>query len=107
MKAAKEAKEAKKASNGADQDIKKSRKSTLFVIVVALLIDLLAFTIILPLFPRLLKFYEVSEPEVFYLVLLLFVLFTLSSSFLYCVWPNYFAATSTFPEIYIINLSGL
>ncbi|KAJ3301910.1 hypothetical protein HDV03_000238 [Kappamyces sp. JEL0829] len=39
------------------------RGKTLFVIVAALLIDLLAFTIILPLFPRLLKYYDDSEPS--------------------------------------------
>ena len=41
-----------------------SRKRTLFVIILALLIDLLAFTIILPLFPRLLKYYEANEEKV-------------------------------------------
>lgn len=42
------------------------RQKTLFVIVLALLIDLLAFTIILPLFPRLLKYYEANEAKVLY-----------------------------------------
>ena len=42
------------------------RQKTLFVIILALLIDLLAFTIILPLFPRLLKYYEANEAKVPY-----------------------------------------
>ena len=45
-------------------EYKASRKKTLFVIILALLIDLLAFTIILPLFPRLLKHYEIHEKKV-------------------------------------------
>lgn len=40
------------------------RKKALKVIIISLLLDLLAFTIILPLFPRLLRMYDETEPEV-------------------------------------------
>ena len=38
-----------------------TKTKTLIVIITALLIDLLAFTIILPLFPRLIKHYDIHE----------------------------------------------
>jgi hypothetical protein len=48
--------------------------NTLAIIIIALLIDLLAFTIILPLFPRLLKFYDFhSDKDSLYTIISNFI----------------------------------